>query len=282
MIEVQQGQESLAVLAERAQVPRLTDREDAPAGMGRQPSLSRLGGGEERPLHAQIGVDVLHAHPLELIQLLRVGYRHDGAGGFDTHDTFWGELEPDGCSGGRADFLQLEGWTYQGCIEEDVERAPGHAELAVTDPDLTPGGRFRPLGVNGDEPILHPRSRKAPLLSQRFRLAHGPAEDLGQSRALDRVLAEIGQPDHGKRHDDPLVSLHPCAQSRQEVGEIRRVVLFDVVHVIAAFSNVIKRMYHPLVFDFRLNKPQRLYDLDFPAIHRISCEMYAPSWGKDQ
>ena len=59
VVKVQQGQESLTVLAERAQVPRLPDREDAPAGMRRQPSLSRLGGGEERPLHAQIGVDLL-------------------------------------------------------------------------------------------------------------------------------------------------------------------------------------------------------------------------------
>jgi len=89
-IEVKQGHHSLAVVAERAQVPRLPDREDAAAGMSRQPSLRRLGGGEERRLNAHIGVELLHRHPLGLVDPLRAEDRQDRAGGFDAHDTVAG------------------------------------------------------------------------------------------------------------------------------------------------------------------------------------------------
>jgi hypothetical protein len=47
------------------------------------------------------------------------------------------------CSGRRAGLLQAKGWAEQGRVQEDVGRAAGHTEPAVTDLGSTPGSLSR-------------------------------------------------------------------------------------------------------------------------------------------
>src|SRR5260370_36797154 len=110
-------------------------------GMSGQPALSGLRGLVEGALTGErgVGVAVQRARPLDLVDLLLAGYRHD--------------------------------------------RASGHAEPAVTDLELPPGGQWDALGLDGDEPVLDPRPEKsrAAWLGQLLGLAHRPAQDLGQT-----------------------------------------------------------------------------------------------------
>src|SRR5260370_36180587 len=123
-------------------------------GMSGQPALSGLRGLVEGALTGErgVGVAVQRAHPLDLVDLLLAGYRHD--------------------------------------------RASGHAEPAVTDLELPPGGQWYALGLDGDEPVLDPRPEKSPpaWLGKLLGLAHGQAPDLGQACCPGGALAPGGQP----------------------------------------------------------------------------------------
>jgi hypothetical protein len=169
--EVQQGRHFVPPVAEEAQIPRLPDRDDTAAGMSGQPSVGRLRGGEQRPLRAQIGVDLLDV-------ARRLGGAHSRGGASASTapagSALWTPLAvnttPIRGPGHRAGFLHLKGGADQRRVVEDV------------------GARSRP----------------APLPGQRLGLAHGPAQDLSQARARNGVLAEVGQPDHRIGDRDPL------------------------------------------------------------------------------